>query len=88
MKRRTSVLLEQEQYDRLERLARQRGTTVSEELREAISRALAVEAPAEGFASLVGMFSGASKPASWIDSDEFRDELARAVRRLPQRGAK
>jgi metal-responsive CopG/Arc/MetJ family transcriptional regulator len=80
MKRRTSVLLEQEQYDRLDRLARQRGTTVSEELREAVDRALAKEERGESLVSLIGMFSGASKPATWVDSDEFRDELGASAR--------
>lgn len=40
MKRRTSILLEQEQYDRLERRARQRGTSVSGELRCAVDEHL------------------------------------------------
>lgn len=79
MKRRTSILLEQEQYERLESRARRRGHTMSEEIRETLGRSLSEENPNQGLLDLIGIASGAGKPASWIDSDEFRDEMAEAA---------
>ncbi len=77
--RRTSVLLEDATYEQLAQRARRRGTTVSEELREVLERALEDEPnPNAAWLEIAGIGSseGAYPP---VDSDEAKEEMAREI---------
>jgi hypothetical protein len=80
MSKRTTILLPDELYERLERRAHRRGVTVSEEIREALDCACADENPNRGWLELSGLIKE-PLPGPPIDSDEFKDEYARAVYR-------
>lgn len=81
--RRTSVLLDDAAYERLAALARQRGTTVSEEIREAVDQRIEGEPnPNQWLLDLADAMADIEwKPGPSVDSDEFKDEYARAIYR-------
>jgi Arc/MetJ-type ribon-helix-helix transcriptional regulator len=86
MKKRTSILLDAEKYGRLERRARQRGHTVSDEIREAVDKLLDEEHPNQAWLDMArrvdetppGPDRGPFPP---VDSDEAKEEAARAIYR-------
>lgn len=80
MSKRTSILLPDDLYGRVERRARRRGTTVSEEIRELIELGCDDDNPNRGWLALSGLIKEAL-PGPPVDSDEFRDEFARAIYR-------
>ncbi len=62
MKRRTSVLFEQDQFDRLERSARRHGRTVSGEIRELVAQGLPDVNPNQGLLDLMEEFARIDRP--------------------------
>lgn len=82
MMRRTSVLLDNAAYERLKQRARRRGTTVSEEVREAVEGLLEEEPnPNQGLLDLADEFARLAewKPGPFppVDSDEAMDQMMR-----------
>ncbi len=82
MTRRTSVLLDDSTYDRLERRARSQGSTVSEEIRRALERDLADENPNQWLLDLADSLAD----MEWtdgppVDSQEAQDRRARDLYR-------
>jgi len=80
--KRTSILLDNGTYERLERRARSRGTTVSEEIRQALERDLADENPNQWLLDLADSLADDDwKAGPAVDSDEARDRRARDLYR-------
>ena len=81
MKRRTSILIEESTYERFAHRARRRGTTVSEEIREFLKKVDEEEPnPNQWLLDLADQFKDIDwKPGPSIDSDEFKDQMARDV---------
>lgn len=81
MMRRTSVLLPEFAFERLKQRARRRGKTVSEEIREAVETVLEEEGnPNQGLLDLAELFKDVAwKPGPSIDSDEFKQQMAKDI---------
>jgi hypothetical protein len=80
MKTRTSILLETDDLERLKQRAKQRGTTVTREIREAVAQYLTEYNPNAGLHALIGI---GRSDRDWppVDSDEakqaYLDDLER-----------
>ena len=72
--------MEPASYELLMARSARHGATVEEEAVEAIERVLDRDRPNAGLLSLIGIAEGATKPASWLHTDEFRDEYAESLR--------
>jgi hypothetical protein len=80
MKVRTSILLDDELVTQLRMRAVGRGTSVTQEIREAVVRYLADDDPNRGLKALIGLWAS---DREWpeVDSDESKDEFVDYIER-------
>jgi hypothetical protein len=82
MSKRTTILLPDDIYEQLQHRAQRRRTTLSEEVRKVLARDCKEENPNQGWLDLAEAFKDVEwKPGPPIDSDEFKEEYARAIYR-------
>jgi hypothetical protein len=84
-KRRTSILLEPDLYERYVHRARQKGTTVSEEIRRVLEEAVCDENPNQAWLDLFAVAEELAEPRDRdfpaADSDEAKEEMIRDIYR-------
>lgn len=81
-KRRTSILLEPETYERLAARARRHGTTVSDEIRRVLEEAICDENPNQGWIEFAEEMSTYDwKPGPPIGTREAEEEMVRGIYR-------
>jgi hypothetical protein len=80
--RRTSILIDEATYELLAWRARQNQRSVSEEIRDSLDASVRDYDPNQPWLDLADQFSEFTfKPGPTIDSEEFKEEMAREIYR-------
>jgi hypothetical protein len=83
-RRRTSILVDRETYERYEMRARRSGTTVSDEMRKVLDEAVCDDNPNQGWLELMeemAKYDWKPGPFPPVDSPEAEDQMVRDMYR-------